>query len=71
MAVKRKSVTACFKDWPGSPTDLKVRAIFEKYDGELIGSGTMLETGERDVEYKLPLAKIPLARKELVCEVHN
>lgn len=66
MAVKKKSVTACFKDWPGSALDLQVTAVFEKYNGELIGSGTMLDTGERDVEYKVPVESISVLSQELI-----
>lgn len=66
MAAKKKSVAASFKDWPGSELDLKVTAIFEKYNGELIGSGTMLDTGDRDVEYKVPVESIPALSQELI-----
>jgi hypothetical protein len=48
------SITALFFDLPGSATDKVCHGIFETYGGEFVGAGTLLASGERDVQYFVP-----------------
>lgn len=47
-------ITAYFFGGPGDILDRAARGIFENHGGTSIGAGTMLTTGERDVEYEVP-----------------
>jgi hypothetical protein len=52
------SITALFNGGPGDEQDNHCRAIFEGHGGVLVGSGTWLPTGERDVEYVVPQGRL-------------
>ena len=47
-------ITAFHFGAPGGPLDKNADAIFEAHEGRSIGRGTMLGTGERDIEYEVP-----------------
>ena len=50
---------------PGSELDMAAKAIFESGGGNHLGSGTMLETNERDVEYDIPDVNVSRVESEL------
>jgi hypothetical protein len=59
-------VFAYFQGGPGDPLDKACRSIFESQPGAIsIGAGTDLISGERDVQYRVPRARVEALRAKL------
>jgi hypothetical protein len=59
------NVTACFRAAPGSDRDKECHDIFKRNGGVFVGSGTSLETGDRDVEFEIPKENLAAVREAL------
>jgi hypothetical protein len=52
------SLTVYFFGEPGAMLDKVAHAIFKAHDGDCIGARTFVPTGERDVQYDVPGARL-------------
>ena len=49
----------------GEMDEAGIAALAKRYGGKHLGSGTMLESGERDIEYEFPTGKGSVFAKQV------